>query len=103
MEISGQGGWNEAWEFPESLADEIIQAFRNVERVLELAGASWEHVVDVHSYHVDLDPAVVLRAMAERFRHYRPGQPPIWTCLGVPTLADPKMRVEIRVTAILPD
>jgi len=42
------------------------------------------------------------RAMTERFRHHMPAHAPIWTCLGVAALGDPKMRVEIRVTAILP-
>jgi len=39
--------------------------------------------------------------MTERFRHYMPDHAPIWTLLGVAALGDPKMRVEIRVTAIL--
>ena len=41
--------------------------------------------------------------MTERFRHHMPGHAPVWTVLGVPALGDPKMRVEIRVTAILPE
>jgi enamine deaminase RidA (YjgF/YER057c/UK114 family) len=28
VEISGQGNWNDDWEFPESITDEIAQAFR---------------------------------------------------------------------------
>ncbi|TLD42356.1 MAG: hypothetical protein JETT_1290 [Candidatus Jettenia ecosi] len=41
--------------------------------------------------------------MTERFRYYMPDHAPVWTCLGVAALGDPKMRVEIRVTAILPE
>jgi len=55
LELSGQGGWNDNWEFPESITDEIAQAFRNVERTLDVAGACWEHVIHVNSYHVGLD------------------------------------------------
>jgi enamine deaminase RidA (YjgF/YER057c/UK114 family) len=40
--------------------------------------------------------------MTAQFRHYMPDHAPIWTLLGVAALGDPKMRVEIRVTAILP-
>lgn len=101
VETSGQGGWNDDWEFPQSLADEIAQAFRNVERTLATAGAGWEHVVQVNSYHVGF-PDEVNQLMSERFRHYMPNHAPIWTALGVAALGDPKMRVEIRVTAILP-
>lgn len=39
--------------------------------------------------------------MAERLRHYLPGQPPVWTNIGVAALGDAKMRVEIEGTAIL--
>jgi enamine deaminase RidA (YjgF/YER057c/UK114 family) len=41
VEISGQGGWDDDWHFPGTLADEITQAFRNVELTLGAAGASW--------------------------------------------------------------
>jgi enamine deaminase RidA (YjgF/YER057c/UK114 family) len=102
VEISGQGGWSDDWEFPESIEEEIAQAFRNIERTLALAGAGWEHVIHVNSYHAPIDPETV-ELTTERLRHYMPDRPPIWTCLGVSAFGDPKMRVEIRVTAILPD
>ena len=102
VETSGQGGWNDNWKFPESLTDEIAQAFRNVERTLASAGAAWQHVIQVNSYHVGF-PDEVNQTMTERFRHYMPDHAPIWTALGVAALGDPKMRVEIRVTAILPE
>jgi len=102
VETSGQGGWSDNWEFPESLTDEIAQAFRNVERTLASAGAAWQHVIQVNSYHVGF-PDEVNQTMTERFRHYMPDHAPIWTALGVAALGDPKMRVEIRVTAILPE
>ena len=102
VEISGQGGWSDDFEFPESLTEEIAQAFRNIERTLATAGAGWEHVIHVNSYHVGGFPEGVNEAMVERFRHYMPDHAPIWTELGVTALGHPKMRVEIRVTAILP-
>ena len=103
VEISGQGGWSDDFEFPESLTEEIAQAFRNIERTLATAGAGWEHVIHVNSYHVGGFPEEVNQAMVERFRHYMPNHAPIWTELGVTALGHPKMRVEIRVTAILPE
>jgi enamine deaminase RidA (YjgF/YER057c/UK114 family) len=104
VETSGQGGWNDDWAFPESLADEIGQAFRNIERTLAVAGAGWEHVIHVNSYHIGLagHENEINQAMMERFRHDMPDHAPIWTCLGVAALGDPKMRVETRVTAIVP-
>ena len=101
VETSGQGGWSDDWKFPESLADEIAQAFRNVERTLATAGAGWEHVVHVNSYHVGFPP-VANEAMVKLFRHYMPNHAPIWTQLGVAALGNPTMRIEIRATAIVP-
>lgn len=105
LELSGQGGWNDDWEFPESVVDEIAQSFRNVERTLAAADASWEHVIHVNSYHVGFDghQEEINQVMTERFRHYMPNHAPVWTSLGVAALGDSKMRVEIRVTAIIPE
>jgi len=100
IETSGQGGWNDDWEFPEELKDEIAQAFDNVARTLEVAGATWENVVAIHSYHVGFQEEVNAM-MTENFRKYMPNHAPIWTLLGVEKLGDPKMRVEIRVVAVI--
>ena len=101
VEISGQGGWDDDLQFPDSLEDEIARAFQNVERTLATAGASWEHVVHANSYHVGGFPPAVNETMAKLFRKYMPDRNPIWTELGVAALAHPAMRIEIRVTAIV--
>lgn len=101
VETSGQGGWSDDWKFPESIDDEIAQAFLNVERTLKTAGANWNDVVSVDSYHVGGFPPGVNEAMVKQFRHYMPENAPIWTETGVSSLGDPTMRVEIRVTAIV--
>ncbi|MDR9897506.1 RidA family protein [Aetokthonos hydrillicola Thurmond2011] len=102
VETSGQGGWGEDLQIPESLADEIAQAFRNIEQTLATAGASWEHVVHVNSYHVGGFPPEVSDVMVKLYRYYMPNHAPIWTQIGVAELALPTMRIEIRVTAIVP-
>ncbi|QPH88912.1 RidA family protein [Campylobacter concisus] len=99
IEISGQGGWDDRWNFPQNLKDEIEQAFKNVERTLAVVGASWNDVFSVHSYHVGFEPAVN-GIMTKLFKKYMPTHAPLWTCLGVEKLGDPKMRVEIRVSAV---
>jgi enamine deaminase RidA (YjgF/YER057c/UK114 family) len=102
VEISGQGGWDDDLNICETIEDEIAQAFSNVERTLATAGAGWGHVVHVNSYHVSGFPPVVNETMARLFRHYMPDHAPIWTQTGVEALGLPTMRIEIRVTAILP-
>jgi enamine deaminase RidA (YjgF/YER057c/UK114 family) len=102
VETSGQGGWDDNLQIPEAIADEIDRAFRNVERTLATAGAGWEHVVRVNSYHVGGFAPEVNEVMVGLFRHYMPDRAPIWTQVGVAALGLPTMRIEIRVTAIVP-
>ncbi|AQU81313.1 MAG: hypothetical protein JJT87_01760 [Halomonas sp.] len=101
VEISGQGGWDDEFQISTSLVEEIEQAFRNVERTLKTAGAGWEHVIHVNSYHVGGFPPEVNETMTRLYRHYMPNHAPIWTQVGVEALGLPTMRVEIRVTAII--
>jgi enamine deaminase RidA (YjgF/YER057c/UK114 family) len=104
VEISGQGGWDDHFNFPTGLEEEIVRAFDNVERTLELAGATWRDVVSVNSYHVPESDVSIgdghNRVMVEQFRARMGDRAPIWTQVGVAALGAPKMRVEIRVTAI---
>lgn len=101
VETSGQGGWDDSFQFPEFLEEEIAQAFRNVEKTLATAGASWEHVIHVNSYHVGGFPPELNETMVKLFRHYIPNHAPIWTQVGVAALGLPTMRIEIRVTAVI--
>lgn len=105
VETSGQGGWDDDLTFPESLEEEIVQAFENVERALATAGATWRDVVAVYSYHVPESPDSIgeahNRVMVEQLRTRMGDRAPIWTETGVVSLGAPKMRVEIRVTAVV--
>ncbi|WP_433335865.1 Rid family hydrolase [Spirillospora sp. CA-294931] len=104
VETSGQGGWDDDWNFPETLEDEIVQALDNIERTLAPAGATWRDVISVDSYHV-VDSSGLIeeahsRVMVEQLRERMGDRAPIWTAIGVPALADPKMRIEVRVAAV---
>ncbi|MEW2478376.1 Rid family hydrolase [Mycobacterium sp. NPDC049093] len=105
VETSGQGGWDDDLNFPESLEEEIVRAFENVERTLATAGVSWRDVAHVNTYHVVSAPDSTFDAhnevIIEQFRKRLGDRAPIWTETGVTALGAPKMRVEIRVTAIV--
>ncbi|MGW6054263.1 Rid family hydrolase [Streptomyces sp. NPDC055189] len=106
VEISGQAGVDDDLVIPDSLEDEIIQAFDNVERTLATVGATWKDVIHVNSYHkVEPGDDVIgddhNQVMAEQFRRRLDGRAPIWTETGVTVLGLAAMRVEIRVTAIV--
>ncbi|MFF0724902.1 Rid family hydrolase [Streptomyces sp. NPDC004134] len=105
VEISGQAGVDDDLVVPDSLEDEIILAFDNVERTLATVGATWKDVIHVNSYHkvAPGDDAIGEdhnAVMAEQFRRRLGGREPIWTETGVTVLGLAAMRVEIRVTAI---
>lgn len=101
VETSGQGGWDNDFNIPELLSEEIAQAFYNLTKTLAVAGASWDDVIHVNSYHVGSFPPEVNEAMVKCYRHYMPNHAPIWTQVGVQSLGLPTMRVEIRVTAVI--
>jgi enamine deaminase RidA (YjgF/YER057c/UK114 family) len=107
VETSGQGGWDDDWCYPESVRDEVIQAFADVERTLATVGASWRHVITVHSYHLPDATGRIgpehLDTMVEQLRLRMGDRAPLWTCIGVAGLAGPQMRVEIQVAAIVED
>ncbi|MFE6304459.1 Rid family hydrolase [Nocardiopsis sp. NPDC057823] len=106
VEISGQAGVDDDLDVPDSLEDEIVLAFDNVERTLATVGATWKDVIHVNSYHKVAPEDQVIgedhnAVMAEQFRRRLGGRAPIWTETGVTALGLAAMRVEIRVTAIV--
>ncbi len=102
VEIAGQGGWDNDFNFPDDLRAEIRQAFENVADILGRMDSSWEKVIHVNSYHVGLagHQDEMNETMGALFREYMPNHKPVWTNVGVTALGHPRMRVEIRVTAI---
>ncbi|KAM5346251.1 hypothetical protein ACJ41O_009256 [Fusarium nematophilum] len=106
IECSGQGGWvweNDTINFPETVEEQIDQAFRNVDTALKAAGGKgWEQVFRVNSYHIAITPEVSA-AMKRNYEKYMPTHKPIWTQIGVAHLGVPPMQVEIEVSAHDPE
>jgi enamine deaminase RidA (YjgF/YER057c/UK114 family) len=100
--VAGQGGWDDELTLPAGVGEQLRQAFANIGRVLEAAGSSWADVVELTSYHVDLDRDA-LDATVELLREHCPGHQPVWTAIGVARLARPEMLVEISARAVARD
>lgn len=101
--MSSQGGWNPSLDplyIHPDLESEIDQAFSNVELALKVAGCKgWSQVYSVRSFHIPADEAT-LALMAKSLKKWcGPEQRPIFTMIGVTSLADARMRVEIEVEA----
>lgn len=84
---------------PETIVEQIDQAYVNVDIALKDAGgAGWSQVYRVNSFHVQLDP-VSQEAMVRNFKKWMPDNHPTWTCVQVGRLGGDNMWVEIEVSA----
>lgn len=97
--VSGQVGSREDGSPEPDFAAQVQLAFDNLQSVLEAAGASFDDIVDLTSFHTDPEAQfdTVLEAKTRAF----PDKPyPNWTAVGVNWLAG--FDFEIKVIARLP-
>ncbi|QFT78806.1 RidA family protein [Erythrobacter sp. THAF29] len=71
--------------------------FQYIGSVLARAGSSWDDVVDLTTYHVDIDAS--LPALAAVKNRYVKAPFPAWTAIDIDRLYAPQGEVEIKVTA----
>jgi enamine deaminase RidA (YjgF/YER057c/UK114 family) len=95
---SGQLGWAGAGQKPPTdVKEQFALAFENLRRVLEAAGADFDDVIEMTTFHVDLqkhlNTFVAVKADFMKAPH------PAWTAIGITELAIPGALVEIRATA----
>jgi reactive intermediate/imine deaminase len=94
--LSGQGGFDPktGTMISDDIADQTEQTFRNIEVLLEAAGASLDHVVTCSVHLADLSQLGAFNAIyAKKFA----GTRPVRTTVGADLLAG--MLVEITVVA----
>ncbi len=104
--VAGQIGWNPATSAFET--DDFVaqtrQALSNIVDVLKAAGAGPEHVVRLTWYVVDkAEYAARLREVGDAYRATLGRNFPAMTLVEVKSLLEPRARVEIEATAVLPD
>lgn len=103
--VGGQIGWNAQQQFEtDDFIAQTAQTLRNIAAVLHEAGAGPEHMVrmtwyilDRHEYNARLKElgAVYREVMGRNF--------PAMSCVQVAGLMEARAKVEIEVTAMLPD
>ena len=103
--VGGQIGWNARQEFE---SDDFIaqtrQTLQNIADVLRAAGAGPEHMVRMTWYVVDKNEYVSsLKGLGAVYREVMGKNFPAMTCVQVAGLVEDRARVEIEVTAVLPD
>ena len=104
--IAGQIGWNPRTGQFESddFAEQTAQALRNIAEVLQSASARPEHLVRLTWFVTSRDEYVKARkavgsAYKEIFGRYYPAM----SVVVVSALVEPRAKVEIEATAIVPD
>lgn len=82
----------------EDPAQQFEAAWENLRTVLQAGGCTFEDVVDLTTYHVDLARHMaIFREVKERL--FPKGLCP-WTCIGVDALAHPALLLEIKCVAV---
>lgn len=105
VHVAGQIGWDAQQRL---VGDDFVaqarQALANVVAVLAEAGARPEHLVRLTWYVVDRDEYVAsLRALGRAYREVIGRHYPAMTAVEVRRLVEPRARVELEATAVVPD
>lgn len=103
--VGGQIGWNAQQEFEsDDFLAQTRQALLNIAAVLKAGGAQPEHMVRMTWYVVDRDEYLAsLKALGGVYREIMGKNFPTMTCVQVAGLMEARARVEIEVTAVVPD
>ena len=98
--VSGQIGRDENMLLVEEKEAQFVQTFENLRKVLEAAGASFDDVVDVTSFHTDMRDLPLYMKVRDRYftRNF-----PAWTAIGAAQLCgQPGYFLEVKAVAVLP-
>jgi len=103
--VGGQIGWNSQQQFEtDDFIAQTAQALRNILAVLQAGGAGAEHMVRMTWYIVDRDEYVArLKELGAVYRDVMGRNFPAMSCVEVSRLVEARAKVEIEVTAVLPD
>jgi enamine deaminase RidA (YjgF/YER057c/UK114 family) len=114
--ISGQVGRDENLQVVAGTEAQFVQTFENVRKVLSAAGATFDDVVEMVTYHVtgvNLGDSQVSNSESQQFTiphlplfiqvkdRYFTNKFPTWTGVGITALSTPGLIVEIKCTAVL--
>ena len=103
--VGGQIGWNAQQQFEsDDFIEQVHQTLRNVADVLRAAGAGPEHMVRMTWYVIDrVEYNNRLRELGVVYRDVMGKNFPAMTCVQVAALMEARAKVEIEVTAVIPD
>jgi len=103
--IAGQVGWNAQARFEsDDFVEQVEQALKNIVAVLAAAGGEPRHLVRLTWYVTEkFDYVDRQREIGEAYRRTIGRHFPAMTLLVVAGLLEPRAKVEIEGTAVIPD
>ncbi len=103
--VGGQIGWNAQQQFEsDDFIAQTAQTLRNIAAVLAEAGAGPQHMVRMTWYITDrVEYNARLKELGAVYREVMGRNFPAMTCVQVAALVEARAKVEIEVTAVLPD
>ena len=103
--VAGQVGWNENEEFEsDDFVAQARQALSNIHAILAEAGAGPEHMVRMTWYLGDKQEYNAAgKALGEAYREIMGMNFPVMTAVQVAGFVEHGAKLEIEVTAVLPD
>ncbi|WP_395406720.1 RidA family protein [Pseudoduganella sp. UC29_106] len=102
--VSGTVGWDADGQFQtDDFAGQVRQALHNIVAVLAEAGARPEHIARMTWYVVDKHEYMnAYKEIGQAYRDLIGKHYPAMTAVEVAGLMEPRARVEIEVTAVVP-
>ena len=102
--VSGMTGWNLQGEFARDFTGQVRQALKNIVEVLSQADAAPEHIVRMTWYVLDKKEYIgAFKEMGGVYREIIGRHYPAMAAVEVSALVDDRARVEIEVTAVVPE
>jgi enamine deaminase RidA (YjgF/YER057c/UK114 family) len=98
--IAGQLGLKPDGSIAGDFRAQVTQAFENLKSALAAVGATFEDVVKLNNYLVDIKTNLV-HYREVRDKYVNTSQPPASTTIGVPALARPDALYEVEAVVIL--
>jgi enamine deaminase RidA (YjgF/YER057c/UK114 family) len=96
--VSGQVGRSPQGEIPDDIEGQTKIALENLRSVIEHAGGTLDDVVELHTFHTDMNEmAGMMKAKEEFF----PKDYPAWTAIGCTALAAPQFKLEVKAIAVI--
>jgi enamine deaminase RidA (YjgF/YER057c/UK114 family) len=103
--VAGMIGWDAEGRFPsDDFGDQVRQALKNIVEVLQEAGAKPEHIVRMTWYVTDKREYLAsAKAVGQAYRELIGSYNAAMTAVEVSALMEDQAKVEIEVTAVIPE